>query len=65
MPRAEDLEVSVECTLNELYNGAMKEVKYKRTLIQYDGQVVDTEEMESLQIEIKPGYSTATRLVFP
>ena len=48
MPRAEDLEVSVECTLNELYNGAMKEVKYKRTLIQYDGQVVDTEEMESL-----------------
>jgi DnaJ-class molecular chaperone len=65
MPRAEDLEISVECTLNELYNGAMKEVSYKRTRIQYDGQVVQTEDLESLNIEIKSGYSTATRLVFP
>lgn len=43
----------------------MKEVQYKRTRIQYDGCVVETEDMESLHIEIKPGYSTETRLVFP
>ena len=65
MPKAENLELSVSCTLNELYNGAMKEISYKRTRIQYDGKEVETEEKESLNIEIKPGFSTATRLVFP
>jgi DnaJ-class molecular chaperone len=28
MPRAENCEFTVECTLNEMYNGSMKEVSY-------------------------------------
>jgi len=48
MPRAANLELTVECTLNELYNGAMKEICYKRTRIQYDGKEVENAEDEKL-----------------
>jgi DnaJ homolog subfamily B member 13 len=32
------LEVIVECTLNELYNGCSKKVTYTRTVLNGDGQ---------------------------
>lgn len=33
----DDLVVNVECTLNELYSGCSKEVRYERRVLNRDG----------------------------
>jgi DnaJ-class molecular chaperone len=37
--KADDLQVTLQCTLFEMYNGATKELKYERSTISYDGEV--------------------------
>jgi len=46
------LEVTVECTLNELYNGCSKKVTYKRNILNKDGRTT-REVQETREIEIK------------
>ena len=37
--QADDLNVTLQCTLFEMYNGATKELKYEHAVISYDGEV--------------------------
>jgi len=50
-----NLEVPVECTLNELYNGCSKRVTYTRTVLNLDGKTTKDID-ETKLIEIKKGY---------
>jgi len=38
LPPPPTLEVVVDCTLNELYNGCSKTVTYNRTVLNHDGR---------------------------
>ena len=62
--RAEDIEVTVDCSLYEFYNGALKEVFYNCVQV-YEG-CDETEEVEkSITVQVKPGYNEQTTLRFP
>ncbi|EGR33185.1 hypothetical protein IMG5_059990 [Ichthyophthirius multifiliis] len=74
MPK--DLHVEIECTLNELYNGCIKEITYKRTVFIYviiyiyvfqilnkDG-ITTKEITEIKKIEIKPGFYNGQKIVY-
>lgn len=37
-PAPKDIEVVLECTLHEFYNGCMKSVEYDRQLLQHDAR---------------------------
>ncbi|KRX10344.1 HSP40/DnaJ peptide-binding [Pseudocohnilembus persalinus] len=59
----QDLHVEVPCTLNELYNGCKKQVSYKKTVLNGDGNT--TREIdETKTIEIKKGYIDGHPIVF-
>jgi|DEB0MinimDraft_12_1074336.scaffolds.fasta_scaffold76281_1 DnaJ-class molecular chaperone len=51
-----NIEVTLKCSMEELYNGAMKVARYTRTKIHPDGRT-KTQVQEEIPIEIKPGYS--------
>lgn len=57
-------EVTLECTLSELYNGAMKSFEFTKQRLCADGKTL-TEEKEKLNVEIEPGMSEATKIIFP
>jgi len=62
--QAEDIEVTVECSLYEFYNGALKEVIYYPVQV-FEGSD-ETEEVEkSITVQVKPGYGEHTTLRFP
>lgn len=62
--KADDIEVTVECSLYEFYNGALKEVFYNQVQL-YEGSD-ETEEVEkSINVQVKPGYNQNTTLRFP
>jgi DnaJ-class molecular chaperone len=58
-----DITVTVACTLEEFYNGSIKQVEYMREVVQHDAK---TKRLESCvqQIEVKPGFSESSELVF-
>ena len=57
------IDVDLECTLEELYNGCVKQVKYKRNIIGFDFR--NTEEKEvTLDVEIFKGYNKTTVIPF-
>ena len=56
LPDIKDLIIDVECTLNELYSGCMKEVNFLKTVLNNDGRTT-RDEMISRIIDIKPGYN--------
>jgi len=58
-----NLEVVVECTLNELYNGCSKKISYNRTVLNPDGKTTK-DILETKVIEIKKGYNNDSKLVF-
>ena len=65
-PRAgapSDVVITVDCTLEELYNGSIKEIEYRRDVLQHDAKTC-VSESQVQQIEIKPGFSESTELVF-
>ena len=61
--RAEDIVVTLECTLYELFNGTIKEVTYarKQMLSTTSGYVINE---NRFQIEVLPGFSEETKLVY-
>lgn len=62
--RAADIEVTVECSLYEFYNGALKEIFYNVTEGAEGSD--ETEEIEkSISVQVKPGYNEQTTLRFP
>ena len=59
----EDVVVTVDCTLEEFYNGCIKQVDYSRKVVQHDAKSMVCER-STQQVEIKPGFSESTELVF-
>ncbi len=60
---AKDIVVTVNCSLEEFYNGSIKQVEYQRNIVQHDAKTV-VAEATTQQVEIKPGFSESTELVF-
>ena len=58
-----DVVVEVTCTLEEFYNGSIKQVDYSRNEVQHDAKSIKAER-EVQQVEVKPGFSDKTELVF-
>ncbi len=58
-----DIEVLLECTLHEFYNGCMKQIEFDRQLLQHDARSTKTVR-EDMSIYVKPGFSETTVLTF-
>lgn len=55
--------IDLECSLEELYNGAVKQIKYKRNVLNYDMRT--THEVEGkVDVEVFPGYDKNTIIPF-
>ena len=59
----EDITVTLDCTLTELYNGCLKRVSYQRLVLLHDGKTAK-ERSDEVNVEVKPGYSEKTVLTF-
>ena len=62
-PAPKNIEVLLECTLEELYNGSMKQVEYERSIVKHDAKTVLMQRCIE-QIEVKPGFSNESVLCF-
>ena len=61
--KIQNIDVNLECTLEELYNGCVKNIKYKKKVIGFDFR--STEEKEfSLDVEVFKGYDKNTVITF-
>ena len=56
--------LTLPCTLEELYNGCIKTIKYSKNSLNYDTRTTSLKET-SVKIEILPGYSKNTELKYP
>lgn len=63
LPAPKEIEISLECTLHELYNGCLKKVSYEREVLLYDGKSTRSQK-EEISVEVKPGFSEKTVLTF-
>lgn len=59
-----DVIVDFECSLEELYNGCVKTLNYKRRVLNQDGRTT-SEKDEKRDIEIFKGYDKSVVLSFP
>lgn len=59
----DDIFVDLECTLEELYNGAFKEIKYNKRTLDYSGRTTEIKE-KTLSIEVLKGYGNGTVIKF-
>ncbi|CAI9291843.1 unnamed protein product [Lactuca saligna] len=57
------VENTLPCSLEELYNGSTKKMQISRTFVDKNGQL--TLVMETLTIDIKPGWKNGTKITFP
>ena len=64
LPAPEDIEVTLECSLYELYNGCLKKVTYDKNILTHDGKTVISRR-EELNVEVKPGFSETTIVSYP
>lgn len=55
--------IVLKCSLEELYNGAFKEIKYMKNKLNFDGRTTELKEM-SLNVEVLPGYGNDTVIRF-
>ncbi|KAL0723215.1 hypothetical protein Bca4012_037814 [Brassica carinata] len=55
-------EKKLSCTLEELCNGCTKKIKIKRDFITTSGQL--SEEEETVEIKVKPGWKGGTKVTF-
>jgi DnaJ family protein B protein 4 len=62
--KAKDVEVTVECSLFEFYNGTIKEVSFERSVVNENNDGSHAVQAE-IKVEVKPGYSEKTTLRFP
>lgn len=63
IPTPADVEVILECSLHEFYNGCMKKIEYDREILNLDNKTTKAVR-ESIEIHVKPGYSHETVLNF-
>ena len=57
------IDIDLECTLEELYNGCIKTVTYKKKAISYDLRTTENKEV-SIDVEIFKGYDKDTVLTY-
>ena len=57
------IDIDLECTLEELYNGCVKTVNYKKKAISYDLRTTEDKEV-SVDVEIFKGYDKTTIIPF-
>ena len=57
------IDIDLECTLEELYNGCVKTVNYKKKAISYDLRTTEDKE-SSVDVEIFKGYDKKTVVTF-
>ncbi len=57
------IDVDLECTLEELYNGCVKTVKYKKNSMSYDARTTNVVEV-SQDVEIFRGYDDKTIITY-
>lgn len=62
--KVKPIEVILECTLEELYKGTIKTIKYTKNILDYNMRTTREKECE-MDIEIFPGYSKDTVLTYP
>ncbi|XVE60303.1 hypothetical protein DITRI_Ditri05aG0118000 [Diplodiscus trichospermus] len=62
MVKPPPIERQLECTLEELCYGCMKKVKITRDVLTDSGQIVQDEEI--LSIQVKPGWKKGTKITF-
>ncbi|KAJ4879151.1 HSP40/DnaJ peptide-binding protein [Raphanus sativus] len=56
------VEKMLECTLEELFHGGVKNIKITRDIITDEGLIMKQE--ETLRVNIKPGWKKGTRITF-
>ncbi|KAA0166686.1 hypothetical protein FNF27_07056 [Cafeteria roenbergensis] len=61
--KAEPVVTKLNCSLEELFNGATKRMKVTRQRLQADGSTLRPEE-KLLEIHVKPGWKAGTRITF-
>ena len=59
----QNIDVNLECTLEELYNGCVKNIKYKKKVIGFDFRSTEEKEV-SLDVEVFKGYDKNTVITF-
>ena len=57
------IDIDLECTLEELYNGCVKTIKYKKKAISYDLRTTEDKEV-CIDVEIFKGYDKNTIIPF-
>ena len=62
--KANDIIINLECTLEELYNGTVKNVKYNRKIVSPYSVTLEEKE-ENVDVEILKGYDKNTVIKFP
>lgn len=63
LPAPKDIVLTLECTLQEFYNGCMKKVVYERKKLLHDGKTARAQRHE-MDVEVKPGFSDQTTLTY-
>ena len=61
--KGKDIVINLECTLEELYNGCIKNVKYMRNKVASDAVTLEEVE-ENIDVEIIKGYDKNSEIVF-
>lgn len=61
--KAPPIENKLPCSLEELYNGAVRKMKISRNVLGAGGKMTTVEEV--LSIKIKPGWKKGTKITFP
>ena len=61
--KIQNIDVNLECTLEELYNGCFKNIKYKKKVIGFDFRSTEEKEV-SLDVEVFKGYDKNTVITF-
>ena len=64
IPAPQDIEITLDCTLHELYNGCLKHLEFEREVLTHDGRTTRGDRVE-MNVEVKPGFSEKTVLEFP
>lgn len=60
----EDIHVTLECTLEEFFNGSKKTATYERQVVGLDGRSVK-QETANIDCFLRPGMNSGTSLFFP
>lgn len=61
--KAPPIENKLPCSLEDLYNGAVRKMKISRNVLGAGGKMTTMEEV--LSIKIKPGWKKGTKITFP